>query len=408
MSTTQENDQASMQEPEKTVEVSDLRIALCLSGGGSRAFAFHLGCLRALHRLDLLKSVRVISTVSGGSVIGAMYSYGPDSDFNEFEKKALAFLRSGAQMDAFLHWIYSGRFVLNILNLFLVLLVQLILWPVEFFFEWSPPRFCYPRRWFSRLDSLRCILERKWMKDFKLNQPQRPDLDVIINSCELDSFSALRFGSKHISCWPLGKASSLNFPVAKAVACSAAYPGFLPAMDLKLDFVGRNGSTRKERAVLTDGGVYDNLGLTPVFPDRNPEYSYVSSKCNVIIACDAGAGVSRAWAHHQWMVPRLIRSFSAVMRRVQGFNFKALHDYKSKGEIQGFILSYLGQDDEKLPRIPKNFVRRDVVVDYPTNFKAMSEKWIDRLTARGEQLTCILAEEYLSGGQSIKKSRTTK
>ena len=50
-------------------------IGLSLSGGGSRAIAFHLGCLRALHDRGILDQVRVISTVSGGSIIGAMYAY---------------------------------------------------------------------------------------------------------------------------------------------------------------------------------------------------------------------------------------------------------------------------------------------------------------------------------------------
>ena len=50
------------------------RIGIALSGGGARAMAFHLGCLRALHDLGILDRVRVFSTVSGGSVIGALYA----------------------------------------------------------------------------------------------------------------------------------------------------------------------------------------------------------------------------------------------------------------------------------------------------------------------------------------------
>ena len=35
-------------------------VGLALSGGGSRAIAFHLGCLRALHDLDLLRNLTQI------------------------------------------------------------------------------------------------------------------------------------------------------------------------------------------------------------------------------------------------------------------------------------------------------------------------------------------------------------
>ena len=47
------------------------RIALCLSGGGYRAAAFHLGALRALDELQLLNRLRCLSTISGGTIVGA-------------------------------------------------------------------------------------------------------------------------------------------------------------------------------------------------------------------------------------------------------------------------------------------------------------------------------------------------
>ena len=49
------------------------RVGLALSGGGFRASLFHIGVLARLAELDLLKSVTVLSTVSGGSIIGAYY-----------------------------------------------------------------------------------------------------------------------------------------------------------------------------------------------------------------------------------------------------------------------------------------------------------------------------------------------
>jgi NTE family protein len=49
------------------------RLGLALSGGGFRASLFHVGVLARLAELDLLREVEVISTVSGGSIIGALY-----------------------------------------------------------------------------------------------------------------------------------------------------------------------------------------------------------------------------------------------------------------------------------------------------------------------------------------------
>ncbi len=70
------------------------RIGIALSGGGSRAIAFHLGCLRALNDLNVLQRARVLSTVSGGSVIGAMYAT-HEGTFEEFEHKVRRVLADG-------------------------------------------------------------------------------------------------------------------------------------------------------------------------------------------------------------------------------------------------------------------------------------------------------------------------
>ena len=49
------------------------KLGLALAGGGFRASLFHVGVLRYLARADLLRYVEVLSTVSGGSLVGALY-----------------------------------------------------------------------------------------------------------------------------------------------------------------------------------------------------------------------------------------------------------------------------------------------------------------------------------------------
>jgi predicted acylesterase/phospholipase RssA len=49
------------------------RIGLALSGGGFRASLFHLGVIRRLEELGIMKDVAVVSSVSGGSIIAAYY-----------------------------------------------------------------------------------------------------------------------------------------------------------------------------------------------------------------------------------------------------------------------------------------------------------------------------------------------
>lgn len=49
------------------------KLGLALAGGGFRASLFHLGVLRRMAELDLLRHVQVLSAVSGGSIVGALY-----------------------------------------------------------------------------------------------------------------------------------------------------------------------------------------------------------------------------------------------------------------------------------------------------------------------------------------------
>jgi predicted acylesterase/phospholipase RssA len=56
-----------------THEEPRVTLGLALSGGGLRAAFFHIGVLAQLATLGLLRRVEVLSTVSGGSIIGALY-----------------------------------------------------------------------------------------------------------------------------------------------------------------------------------------------------------------------------------------------------------------------------------------------------------------------------------------------
>src|SRR4051794_4878843 len=59
--------------PPVTEEREQPKLGLALSGGGHRAAFFHVGVLAKLAELGLLRPIQVISTVSGGSIVGALY-----------------------------------------------------------------------------------------------------------------------------------------------------------------------------------------------------------------------------------------------------------------------------------------------------------------------------------------------
>jgi NTE family protein len=90
----------------------------------------------------------------------------------------------------------------------------------------------------------------------------------------------------------------------------------------------------------------------------------------------------------------MLATVITIHRRTQTLTQNLLHRMAASGEIQGFLMPYLGQRDSALPVRPADLVTRDQVFDYPTNFNPMSKGNIDKLSKRGEQLTGCLVETY--------------
>ena len=223
----------------------------------------------------------------------------------------------------------------------------------------------------------------------------RDSLHTVINATELRTGSAFRFGSKQSGCWRFGTIAPEEALVADAVAASAAYPALLPALDRKYRFTIKGSITDPTRVLLTDGGVFENLGVNPMEPGRTPSISTNVFDPDYIICCDAGAGLFDDDSYPTRWPSRMSRSFLTVFRKVQDATRKRLHNLAGAGEISGFALCYLGQQDNALPWVPAGLPRRDEVRDYPTDFAAMSTEDIDRLALRGDLLTRLLLAYYL-------------
>jgi NTE family protein len=250
---------------------------------------------------------------------------------------------------------------------------------------------------FQRFASRTTLLEAA-LDDLLFNGISLCDISLkpslVINATELRTGSAFRFSANESGSWRWGKIHNPNVSVAHAVAASAAYPLFLPAFDQTFTFE-KNGELTLGRVVLTDGGVYDNLGLGCLWPDRSQDISLNVIPVDTIICCSAGYGL-RHDPPSQFLFARMTNVFSTIFDRAQNASMHRLHEAKQFGKIKHFILPYLGQQDRELPNLPANFVRRERVYSYPTDFNPMTEEWMERLISRGEQLTMCLARTYLS------------
>lgn len=388
----------SITEPSRLVTPPRPRgdVGIALSGGGSRAIAFHLGYLRALHDRGVLQRTRVISSVSGGSVISAMWAYS-DDDFDSFDQRVQALLRAGLQRRIAQRVLLSSRTPQQALTRVIAggAATAARLGTIAGRLAGrrapnQPPL----ARWVSRTDAFADVLEQHVCGTRRIDAPRRQDVDVVINACELSTGSAFRFGSRESGCWRTGRLADNDVSLATAVAASAAYPLALPALDRAWTFERCDGATSNERVVLTDGGVYDNLGTSCLEPGRSRDHGFNLFDVDYIVACDAGRGLLDPVLPYGWL-PRVQRSFEASFRKLQDGARGRLHGLTQSGALAGFALPYLGQQDRALPAAPADLVPRSAVADYPTDLRAMTTETVSLLSRRGEQLTNALLDAYL-------------
>lgn len=385
--------------------MSKLTIGLALSGGGSRAIAFHLGCLRALHDRGVLEKVELLSGVSGGSVIGALYAYS-DEPFGAFDHRIQDVLRRGMvwgiareiflsrETPLILAAMLTSGVVAVLGNLVRLIVAVLGLFRIGGSVLPSLANAASARlpRFASRATAFENHLRRRYFSNRRMDEVGRPGLNVVINAAELRTETAFRFGSRESGCWRYG--NLVETPdVAMAVAASAAFPAALPALDEVMTFT-RKGVEAKHRVLMTDGGVYDNLGVSCMQPDRDAAFSSNAYSVDFIIACDAGQGTPTGSAKTYFWASRMLATINTIHRRTQTLTLNQLHRMAANHEIAGFLLPYLGQIDERLPYRPADLVAREDTFSYPTNFSPMSAANIALLSRRGEQLTNLLLDAH--------------
>lgn len=386
--------------------MSTPKIGLALSGGGSRAIAFHLGCLRALHELGVMDKVKVMSTVSGGSVIGALYAENQGS-FSDFETSVHDILSRGLVRPSINKILTTTEglratfcwALLSIVNTFTFLVARLA-WIISFLMpptrrnEWRVTLAGAPiRRFASRTTILRRVFDEDVFKGKRFSDLCSNAPLLIVNAADLRTGSAFYYSANSSGSWRLGKLASNDVSLAQAVTASAAYPIFLPALDEKLAFDKKDGSRRVERVSLTDGGVYDNLGLAPLWPDRHPDVSLNVTDIDSIICCRAGYGL-RFDPPSLSFFSRFSSAFTCVHNRAQNAATKRLYDLHDSGRLKNILVPYLGQSDSRLKFSPEDLVTREETHDYPTDFSAMPDEWVEKLSRRGEQVTKALIREH--------------
>lgn len=106
---------------------------------------------------------------------------------------------------------------------------------------------------------------------------------------------------------------------------------FFPAFDETLTFE-KDGALKNSRVILTDGGIYDNLGLGYLWPDRSSDVSLNVIPVDTLICCSVGYGL-RQDPPSQFIFARMLSVFSAIFDRAQNASIHRLHEAQRTGQI---------------------------------------------------------------------------
>jgi NTE family protein len=231
-------------------------VGLSLSGGGFRATLFHLGALRRLNELGILPKLTTVSSVSGGSILnGFLASRLPAPLTNgiaDFDGSASKPVRQFCSLDI-RRWLALEAVIPGTHN-----------------------SSGLAKQYDKHLTSSQLL------KDI----PGTP-IHVI---CSTDLAYGVNWMFKKQQCgdYQAGfQGTPLDWLVSTAVAASSCFPPVFKPLHLNLDPTKLTGgkiqpSPQRDKCIrevtFSDGGVYDNLGLEPVWKDHE-----------IVLSSDGGA-----------------------------------------------------------------------------------------------------------------------
>ncbi|MBA4150790.1 MAG: patatin-like phospholipase family protein [Verrucomicrobia bacterium] len=258
-------------------------MALCLSGGGYRAMVFHLGTLKRLNETGLLRKLKRVSSVSGGSIAAGVLglrwkqlSFDANDVASNFDNLVINPIRdlAGKTIDA--EAIFGGIFSGDTINDKIIK--------------------AYERNLFGNAT----------LQDLPSdNEGPR----FVINATNIQTGALWRFSKPYMADYLVGKFINPDLRLSIAVAASSAFPPVLSPAVIDLSSFHLDPKNRgpldfdpyTREAVLSDGGVYDNLGLETAW-----------KRYKTILISDGGGKMKpepepkKDWARHSYRVLNVI------------------------------------------------------------------------------------------------------
>ena len=280
-------------------------IALCLSGGGFRAALFHLGALRRLNETGVLSQIDIITSVSGGSIIAAHLSKVVDP----WPQKG----------DRFLEW---DRIVSAPFRAFTArdLRTSII------FCCWKPKNWI---RSSARAEALAKAFEH--LTSATLSElPDHPRF--VFCATDVAFGTNWIFEKARVGAWRAGYIRPAPpWPLARAVAASSCFPPIFSPLPLNVcpkELKGgsfRRGPERDNlisKLRLSDGGIYDNLGLEPAW-----------GRYDTMLVSNGGATLP--FQEGRGLISLLRRYVAITMNQVSSLRVRWLIDRYASQQLKG-------------------------------------------------------------------------
>lgn len=362
------------------------RIGLALSGGGVRAAAFHAGVLQYLASRDKLEKVVHISSVSGGSLF-----------------VGLVFAASGYRWPTSSLYatttLPTVRRLLTTKSLQTEALLRLLFNPLNWRFL------------LSRANVIAHTIQSAWDIDVALGDvPPRPVWSI--NATAAETGRRFRFKTARMGDYELGYADAARFPLASAMAVSAAFPLGIGPLEVDMRAYQWNkrsrwdATTKEEpyappfaRLHLYDGGLYDNLGLEPLFDVGKQEYKTdEADPIDYLVVSDAGAALTRSALPHRLNPFRFKRIADIALDQTRALRVRAFVNYLQQQPLSGTYLQLGANPVETIKRFRPGrehaadallrslWLHADLIkgaATYPTTLTRMSEQEFDLIARHG-------------------------
>jgi NTE family protein len=287
-----------------------LDAGLALSGGGYRAMLFGLGGLWRLNELGWLRKLDIVTSVSGGSILNGVLATrwarlqwnGPVATnfVDEVAKPVMHMATTVVDITAIIE---------GIVSIFSTISDKVVA--------------AYDRHLFHGATLQRDI------PPFEKGKTPR----FLFYSTSLQTGSSVRIERKRLADYKIGAIPNPDLSVARVVAASSAFPPVLSPVSLELDpgsWQFMEGATLfdrvdlKKELLLTDGGVYDNMGLEAIW-----------KRCGTVLVCDAGAPLDISPDPHLDWTRQAMRVLSIVTEQTRALRKRELVEYFKEAAAAG-------------------------------------------------------------------------